>query len=69
VGHYKSLCGLLAGINAAQEADAEGAGLAGTGLGLTEYITALDEGHDGNGLDGGGLLEAVGVDSAKEIVG
>ena len=67
VGHHEGLGLLQSGVNTAQNADAEGAGLAGTGLGLAEYITSLDEGHDGNGLDRGGLLEAVGVDSAEEV--
>ena len=69
VGHDEGLGGLLGGVNAAQETDAEGAGLACTGLCLTEYIATLDEGHDGNGLNGGWLLEAVGVNAAKEILG
>jgi hypothetical protein len=37
-------------------------------LGLTEYITTLYKGHDGNGLNGGRLLKAVGVDTTKEIL-
>ena len=67
VGHHEGLSLLEGGVDTAQNTDAEGAGLAGTGLGLAEYITSLDEGHDGNGLDRGGLLKAVGVDSAEEV--
>ena len=69
VGHDESLGDLECGVNTAQKADAEGAGLTGTGLCLTEYIATLYEGHDGNGLNGGWLLEAVGIDAAKEILG
>lgn len=43
-------------------------GLAGPGLGLGDDVAAADDGEDGALLDGGGLLEAVGVDAAEEVV-
>lgn len=51
-------------------ADGEGnhGGLSGTGLGLGDDVTALNDGPDGALLDGGGFLEAVAVDTAEEVV-
>ena len=74
VGELVRVCendglGLLeCGVNATQEANAEGAGLAGTGLGLTENVVAGGHWSDGNGLNGGGLLKAEGVNAAEEIL-
>jgi hypothetical protein len=45
----------------------EGRGLAGTRLSLCDDVMALDAGDDGALLDGRGLLETVGVDTAKEF--
>jgi hypothetical protein len=51
-------------------ADGEGyhGALAGAGLGLGDDVTAVDDGEYGALLDGGGLLEAVVVDAAEELV-
>ena len=51
-----------------EEVDGEGAGLAGTRLGLGNDIATLDEGDDGTLLDGGGLLETVRVDTAQQVL-
>lgn len=42
--------------------------LAGAGLGLRDDVAAGDDGEDGALLDGGGLLEAIAVDAAEEVV-
>ena len=43
-------------------------GLAGAGLGLGDDVAASDDGDDGPLLDGGGLLEAVAVDAAEQVL-
>lgn len=40
-----------------------------SGLGLGDEIAAQDGGPDGPLLDGGGLLETVGVDATEELLG
>jgi hypothetical protein len=47
--------------------DGEGSGLAGTGLGLGDNVTASDDGHDSALLDSGGALETVGVDTTEKL--
>ena len=48
----------LAGVDALDQGDAEGGGLAGAGEGLGDDVFALEQRRDGLGLHGRGLLEA-----------
>ncbi len=48
----------LAGVDALDERDAEGSGLAGAGEGLCDHVLPLEERRDRLGLHGGGLFEA-----------
>lgn len=57
-----------AGVDRLQDRDGEGGRLAGTGLGLRNDVMALEAGHDGALLDGRGLLEAVSVDAAQQLL-
>ena len=56
------------GVNLLEDGNAEGGRLAGAGLCLSNNVVTLDAGHDGALLDGRGLLEAVGVDAAEELL-
>jgi len=57
----------VAEVDALEQGNGEGTGLTGTGLGLGDDVTTLDHGDDGALLDGGGLLETVGVDTTEEV--
>lgn len=50
------------------DCESDHGGLSGTGLCLGDDVATLDDGPDGSLLDGGGLLEAISVDSSEEIV-
>lgn len=65
-GEDEGLEGLLAEVKAGEGADGEGASLAGSGLGLSDDITLVDEGDDGALLNRGGFFETVGVDTTEE---
>lgn len=62
-GEDEGLARLDVGVDLLQNRDGEGGGLSGTGLGLSNDIVALDDGHDGALLNGRGALETVGVDT------
>ena len=64
----EGLADAAAEVEALEGTDDEGAGLAGAALGLGDDVPAADEGGDGTLLDRGGLLEAVAVDAAQEVV-
>lgn len=55
-------------IDILQDADAESRRLSSSGLGLGDGITAADDRDDPLGLDDGGLLETVGVDTTEELL-
>ena len=57
----ESLALLDAGVDLLEDRDGEGSGLSSTGLGLSNDIVALDDGHDSTLLDSRGALETVGV--------
>ncbi|KAI6772526.1 hypothetical protein HG530_003484 [Fusarium avenaceum] len=61
-GKDQSLALLDVGVDLLENRDGESSGLSSTGLSLGNDIVALDDGHDGTLLDGGGTLETVGVD-------
>jgi hypothetical protein len=63
----KGLASLDGGVDLLEDRDGEGGGLAGTGLGLSDNIVALDDGHDGALLDSRGALETVGVDTTEKL--
>eukprot|EP01084_Bolivina_argentea_P016198 30326_1 len=67
-GEDKALQVAVAEVQTLEEADGEGTGLAGTRLGLGDDVTTTDEGGDGALLDGRGLLETVGVDTAQQAL-
>ena len=56
------------GVDDLADGERDHGGLAGSGLGLGDDVAAADDGEDGALLDGGGLLEAVGVDAAEEVL-
>ena len=62
----EGLDSLDGGVNALENGDGEGGGLAGTGLGLGDHIVALDDGDDGTSLNGRGALETR-VGGGREI--
>jgi len=47
------------GVDALEDRDGKGGGLAGTRLGLGDHVAGLEDGDDGALLDGRGLLKAV----------
>ena len=55
----KSLAGTVGPVHALEETNREGSGLAGSGLGLGDQVTSLDERDDRALLDGRRLLESV----------
>ena len=55
-------------IDLLQDRDGKSGGFSGSGLRLSNHIVTLDAGDDGALLDGGGLLEAVGVDAAEKLL-
>ena len=63
---HEALHAAVAEVQALQQANREGTGLAGTGLRLRNDVTAADERGDGTLLDGGRLLKTVRVDTAKQ---
>lgn len=63
-GEDESLALLDSGVDLLKNGDGEGGGLSSTGLGLGNYVVALDDGHDGTLLDSRGTLETVGVNCA-----
>jgi hypothetical protein len=63
----EGLASLDGGIDLLEDRDREGGGLAGTGLGLSNNIVALDDGHDGALLNSRGALETVGVDTTEKL--
>lgn len=65
----ESLALLHGGVDLLENGDGEGSRLASTGLGLSNDIVALDNGHDGTLLDGRGSLKTVGVDYASNEQG
>lgn len=58
----KSLALVHGRVDLLEHGDGEGSGLASTGLGLSNDIMSLDNGHDSTLLDGRGSLKTVGVD-------
>jgi len=65
-GEDEGLERLLAEVEAGEETNGEGSGLACSGLSLSDDVALVDEGDDGALLDSRGFLEAIRVDSAKE---
>jgi hypothetical protein len=61
-GKDQSLALLDVGVDLLENRDGEGSGLSSTGLGLSNDIVTLDNGHDSTLLDSRGTLETVGVD-------
>ena len=53
------------GVNTLEDGAGEGRGLSCSGLSLSDDITTLHDGLDCSLLDGGGLLESVGVNSSE----
>lgn len=61
-GKDQSLALLDVGVDLLENRDREGGGLSSTGLGLSNDIVTLDNGHDSTLLDSRGTLETVGID-------
>lgn len=57
-----------AGVDGLKDANSKGTGLASARLGLGDGVTALDNRHNGALLDGAGLLKAVRVDAAQQVL-
>lgn len=55
-------------VDVLKDANDERGGLTHTRLGLGNGVTSGDHGHDGALLDGGRLLETVGVDATEEFI-
>ena len=53
------------GVNALENGAGERSGLSCSGLSLSDDITTLHNGLDSSLLDGGGLLESVGINSSE----
>lgn len=66
-GEDEGLDVLVGWVDALKNGNGEGGSLSGTGLSLGNDVVALDDGHDGTSLDGGGSLETVGVDTSEEL--
>jgi hypothetical protein len=58
----QSLALLNVGVDLLENRDGEGGGLSSTGLGLSNDIVTLDNGHDSTLLDSRRTLETVGID-------
>lgn len=67
-GKDERLDGLDARVDALQNGDREGGGLAGTGLSLSNHIVTLDDGDDSTRLNRRGTLETVGVDTTEKLL-
>jgi hypothetical protein len=50
-----------------KDRDRESSGLSSTRLGLSDTITASNDGHNGSLLDSRGSLETVGVDTSEKV--
>jgi hypothetical protein len=66
-GQDKSLALLDRKIDLLENGDGESGGLSGTGLGLSDNITVLDDWDDGTLLNSGWTLETVGVDTTEKL--
>lgn len=61
-GENQSLALLHIGVDLLENGNGEGGSLPSTGLGLSDDIVALDNGHNRTLLDSRGALETIGVD-------
>ena len=50
-----------------ENGNGEGSGFAGSGLSLSDAVTARNDGHDGSLLNSRRSLETVGIDSSQEL--
>ncbi|KAI6875843.1 ATP-dependent RNA helicase [Hortaea werneckii] len=66
-GEDQTLASLDVRVELLEGGDSEGSGLAGTRLGLSDHIVALDDGHDRTLLNRGWALETVGVNAAEQL--
>jgi hypothetical protein len=66
-GQDKSLALLDGEVDLLENGDGESGGLSGTGLGLSDNITVLDDWDDSTLLDSGWTLETVGVDTTEKL--
>jgi len=66
-GKDESLTSERLSIDQLKDGDSEGGSLTGTGLGLSDGISASEDGEDTLRLDDGGLDEAVTVDTSEEV--
>ena len=64
-GETKDLGLPHSGVNALENGAGERSGLSCSGLSLSDDITTLHNGLDSSLLDGGGLLESVGINSSE----
>lgn len=55
-------------INHLAHGQGDHGGLPGTGLSLGDDVTAIDNGNHSSLLDGGGLLEAIGIDTTEKVI-
>ena len=67
-GQHESLDSPIEEVDGFHHGNAEGRRLARPRLGLADHVPALEEGDDGLGLDGGGLLEAQVLDAPQDIL-